>query len=141
MVVLTFLTLASCKEKLIEPPEDLISVSKMTEILYDLSLMRGISQTNNAILKRHDIKTMPYLYEKYEIDSVQFVLSDEYYASVPEIYQSMYKTVEERLNKHIEKIDDARKQKNDSARARNAKVRDSVRKKKAETNPPVPSKK
>lgn len=139
LVLFCFLALFSCKEKLIEPPEDLIPQTAMTEILYDLALMNGLRSTNANILKQHEIETMPYLYEKYGIDSLQFVKSDEYYASVPEIYQSMYKEIETRLANKIKEIDEDRKKKTDSTRARSQKIRDSLRKK--AVTPQIPSSK
>jgi hypothetical protein len=141
LVVSICLVLFSCKEKLVEPPEDLIPEAEMTEILYDLALLNGIRTTNPTTLDTYDIETMPYIYEKYEIDSIRFVQSDQYYASVPTIYQRMYQTIAERMEKHIKEIDKAREQKNDSARSRNQRVRDSLSKKSSSTKPPAPEKK
>lgn len=138
MVMVIFFFVFSCKEKLIEPPEDLIPQSKMTEILYDLALINGLRSTNNTVLDQYEIETMPYLYEKYEIDSLQFVKSDEYYASVPAIYQTMYSTIKNRLDARIDEIDELRQQKTDSARSRTKKIRDSLKKKASSTKAPVP---
>ena len=140
LMIGTFLVF-SCKEKLIEPPENLIPQAEMTEILYDLALMNGIRSTNATVLDQYEIETMPYLYEKYGIDSLQFIKSDEYYASVPAIYQTMYSTIQSRLENRIEEIEEQRQQKKDSARSKNEKIRDSLREKAAATKPPVPSKK
>ena len=142
-IVIFFLAF-SCKEKLIEPPEDLIPESQMTEILYDLALINGLRSTNNTVLDQYEIETMPYLYEKYGIDSLQFVKSDEYYASVPAIYQTMYSTIKDRLDNKIDEIDKLRQQKTDSARARTKKIRDSLKTKASSSTKspvPVPSKK
>ena len=141
LVLFVFLGLLSCKEKLIEPPQDLIPEAKMTEILYDLALINGIRTTSPTALEKYEIETMPYIYEKYGIDSLQFVQSDEYYASVPAIYQKMYQSLNDRLENHIKEIDKAREQKNDSARARNQRIRDSISKKGTSTTPPVPEEK
>jgi hypothetical protein len=136
-----FLGLLSCKEKLIEPPKDLIPEAEMTEILYDLALINGIRTTNPTTLDTYEIETMPYIYEKYDIDSIQFVQSDQYYASVPVIYQRMYQSITDRIEAHIAEIDKARERKNDSARARNKRIRDSLSKKAISTKSPVPVKK
>jgi len=136
-----FLGLLSCKEKLIEPPKDLIPESEMTEILYDLALINGIMTTNPNTLDTYTIETMPYIYEKYGIDSLQFVQSDQYYASVPVIYQRMYQSISDRIETQIAEIDKAREKKNESARARNKRVRDSLKKKTLSTKPAVPVKK
>lgn len=138
-----FFLVYSCKEKLVEPPEDLIPESEMTEILYDLALINGLRSTNATVFEQYEIETMPYLYEKYGIDSLQFIRSDEYYASVPVIYQTMYATIKDRLEDRIDEIDKLRQQKTDSARSRNQSIRDSLKKKppSAKSSAPVPSKK
>ena len=137
IVIAIFLVFA-CKEKLIEPPQDLIPQSEMTELLYDLALIKGLKSTNDNVLKQYDIETMPYLYEKYGVDSLQFVTSSDYYASVPGIYQNMYTNIQNRLEQHIDEIDEQRKQKTDSLRSNNERVRDSIRKNAASTDAPAP---
>lgn len=137
-VFFVFFLVFSCKEKLIEPPEDLIPQAEMTEILYDLALMNGLRSTNANVLDQYEIETMPYLFEKYGIDSLQFVKSDEYYASVPVIYQTMYTTIKDRLESKFEETEKLRQQKTDSTRSRNQRVRDSLRKKAPPTKSPKP---
>ncbi|PCJ95480.1 MAG: hypothetical protein COA50_09785 [Flavobacteriaceae bacterium] len=105
----------SCAEKLIEKPEKLIPEDKMTAILYDLTLLAAAKNTNKAILKKNDIVVMEYLFSKYKIDSIQFVQSDLYYASIPAIYETIYKEVGARLEAEEKLIEEERKQKNDSA--------------------------
>ncbi len=141
LAILFFMVL-SCKEKLIEPPEDLIPQEKMTEILYDLALLKGLQITSNTAFDKYDIETMPYLFNKYDIDSIQFVASDEYYASVPSIYQVMYTEIQNRLEDQIQIMDKARERKTDSTRARTKRVRDSLKKRASSNIPkPVPSEK
>ncbi|MEO0573610.1 MAG: DUF4296 domain-containing protein [Bacteroidota bacterium] len=142
-ISIIFFLVFSCKEKLIEPPEDLIPQAEMTEILYDLTLINGLRSINANALDKYSIETMPYLYEKYGIDSLQFIKSDEYYASVPVIYQAMYSTIKERLEDGVKESDRLREQKTDSLRSKNQRVRDSLKKKASSTKSPdsVPSKK
>lgn len=123
LMVLAVLAIVSCKEKLIDPPENLISQEEMTEILYDLALIKGLNATNMAMLKKYNIKTMPYLYDKYGIDSLQFVHSDQYYASIPEKYQQMYQTIQEHLENQIKEMDEAREQRSDSLKKRSDSLR------------------
>ncbi|UOY04794.1 DUF4296 domain-containing protein [Muricauda sp. SCSIO 64092] len=141
LIFLVLPILFSCKEKLIEPPSDLISEAQMTEILYDLALINGLRSTDDRILKRHEIETMPYIYEKYGVDSLQFVHSDQYYASVPEIYQKMYESIQQRIEEKIKEMNRIREQKNDSARSKNKRVRDSIRKASNSASPQTPAKK
>lgn len=80
-----------------EEPENLISENKMVDILYDIALINAIDNSYPQVLKNHDIKVMNFVYNKYGIDSVQFVESDRYYASVPTLYEGIYKAVEDRM--------------------------------------------
>ncbi|NJB71141.1 hypothetical protein GGR42_001603 [Saonia flava] len=113
-LVLILILLVSCAEKLIEEPENLIAEDKMTDILYDLSLLVAVKNTSRAILEDNDIEIMEYLYVKHKIDSVQFVQSDLYYASTPAIYESIYRKVETRLEATKKEMQDARMKKSDS---------------------------
>lgn len=119
--------LVSCAEKVITPPENLIPKEKMTNILYDLALLNAAESTNPEALKGNSIEMMPYLFEKYAIDSVQFSESDLYYASVPLEYEDIYKTLQARLEDKVAVLDEERKQKTEQARKKAARVRDSLK--------------
>lgn len=108
--------LLACGEEVIEKPENLIPTNTMASILYDLAIIQAAKTTNPSILEDNHIDPMPYLYDKYGVDSVQFVQSDMYYASKPLQYEALYKTVESRLEREKEALEEARKQKNDSTR-------------------------
>jgi len=139
--VLFLAVLVSCAEKVIEPPENLIPKEKMTNILYDLALLNAANSTNPNALKNNSVETMPYLFEKYSIDSVQFSQSDLYYASVPLEYESIYETIQSRLEKEINVYDDERQKKTEAAREKADKVRDSLKKLSKNTKTPVHSEK
>lgn len=112
--IIAIVTMISCKEdKLVERPENLIPQEEMTEILYDLALINGLRSTT-AIVETYGIETMPYLYEKYGIDSLQFIRSDLYYASQPIQYQKMYQFIADRLENKLEEIKKVRTQQKDS---------------------------
>ncbi|WP_282164978.1 DUF4296 domain-containing protein [Cellulophaga baltica] len=102
--------MVSCKEELINPPENLIAKDKMSAILYDLALVTAAKNTSVDVLKENKIEAMKYIYTKHEIDSLQFVQSDVYYASYPAVYGEIYKSVEEKLKADIKVIDDAKKE-------------------------------
>ena len=89
--------LLGCNEQTIEKPENLISKDQMIEIIYDLAIINAARKTNPARLADRNIEPMPFIYEKHGIDSVQFVQSDIYYASIPNEYEAIYKIVEARL--------------------------------------------
>ena len=88
-----------CNEKTIQKPENLITKDQMAEILYDLAVINAAKKANPWRLSNRNIELMPFIYQKHDIDSVQFVQSDIYYASVPEEYQEIYQVVEARLER------------------------------------------
>ena len=97
ITVICLMAFLSCNEKTIKKPEDLIPRDEMVEIIYDLAIINAAKKTNPNYLIVHDIEAMPFIYKKYGIDSLQFVNSDIYYASIPQEYEAMYKIVEARL--------------------------------------------
>ncbi len=119
--------LVSCAQKLIEKPENLIDEGKMENILYDLAIMNAAKNTNIDVLKRNNIKVMDYLYVKYEIDSLQFVKSNEYYAAIPIKYQEMYKNVEARLTAMKENFALIQKQKDSLKRVKDTNSRNKAK--------------
>ena len=117
--------LSSCVEKIIKEPENLIPKEKMMAIYYDLAIVTAAKNTNNEVLKKNHIEAMAYIYRKHDIDSLQFVESDLYYASNPIVYKEIYQNVETRLKAEIKVMDDAKieKRKRDSiAKVKNLKL-------------------
>ena len=113
-VVFLFLVLVCCGEKVIQEPENVISKEKMIDILYDLSLINAAKGTNPKILEENGVEPTNFLFEKHGIDSLQYVNSDSYYASIPLEYQAIYEAVASRLEKEKKEIEEERKRKNDS---------------------------
>jgi hypothetical protein len=91
------LLFSSCAEELIQKPDNLIPQDKMVLIFKELAIINAAKGTNIGKLKDNGIKPTSYLFEKFEIDSAQFVDSDRYYASKPLLYETMYKDVEAKL--------------------------------------------
>ena len=94
--------LIGCKNTTVEKPDNLIDEDKMIEILYDISILEAIKVTNPKSLETRKINSNKYIYQKYKIDSLQFVKSDLYYASDVSNYGKMYKKV-------IEKVENVKK--------------------------------
>jgi hypothetical protein len=104
LATLIFLFLLSCGEKLLETPEDLIPKDKMINILSDLAILNAAKNSNADILRDHNIEPTKFVFEKYEVDSLQFVTSDVYYASLPKEYEAMYVEIEAFLEKEKGRI-------------------------------------
>lgn len=94
----------SCNSNSVEKPDNLIDKDKMTDILYDMSLLEAIKtqNINGGITPKTANK---YIYKKYKIDSIQFAKSNKYYASDIEEYKKMFEKIKDRLNAEIEKND------------------------------------
>ncbi|PRX56533.1 DUF4296 domain-containing protein [Flagellimonas meridianipacifica] len=125
----------SCAEKVVEPPEDLISEEKMVDILHDLALLRAAKTSFNYYLEDNSVETMDFLYKKYQIDSIQFVQSDKYYASIPLRYQMIYEKVEARLEAKRKVLEEDSQKRNDSTRAAQQNRADSLNKVRKEAKP------
>lgn len=109
IVVVFVLILCSCGEKLIKEPDGLIPKDEMVDILSDLAILNAARNANPKILEEENIEPTRFVFEKYKIDSLQFVTSDTYYASLPKEYEAMYLEVEELLNKIKDSMTEAKK--------------------------------
>ena len=92
----------------------------MIEIIYDMSLISVSKGINKRILENNGMKPKSYILKKYNIDSLQFATSNEYYSKDLELYLFIYEKVLEKLefNRNIVidsienyKIDQARRSK------------------------------
>jgi hypothetical protein len=103
--LLVFLMVVSCNNAPVIKPDNLIDEEKMTSILYDLTLFEAIKgqPKYDAVLKRIGSKNA--IYRKHNIDSLQFVESNQYYISQIDIYRKMYDAVNERLQKEKSECD------------------------------------
>lgn len=86
-----------------DKPKNLISTDTMVRILYDVAIMDGIrgTVTINPIFQNAFNAT--YIYNKYNIDSLQLSESERYYASNPIKYHRIHRRVIFRL----ERIEDS----------------------------------
>ena len=118
-IVLIFV--ASCGEKLLEKPKDLIPKERMILILKDFSILNSARNTNIGILHNHKIEPTDFIFSKYGIDSLQFAASDNYYASLPGEYEAMYMEIKRLLENEKERISEAKKIKDSLELQRNLK--------------------
>lgn len=107
-VCMVLLSIVSCKDKTIEKPDNLISKKQMTDILLDIALLNAARGATTDMMEKNGIVPEEYIYQKYDIDSLQFAESNTYYASKPANYAAMYKEVQTRLKGMKEEFDEAR---------------------------------
>ncbi len=88
-------------------PDNLIAEEKMVDVLYDMSLISVSKGINKRILENNGMKPKRYILKKYNIDSLQFVLSNEYYSKDLEKYLKIYEQVLSKLEINREVIVDS----------------------------------
>lgn len=108
ILILVILAVSACGEKLMKKPENLIPKEKMIEILSEMAIVNSAKSTNIAILRDNNIDPTEYVFKKFAIDSIRFVESDRYYASVPAEYEAIYTEVEIRLTNQKQELEDAK---------------------------------
>ena len=103
------LLLISCATRMMEPPEYLIEESVFADILYDIALLKAVHSTSPATLENQGILIMPYVLEKYQIDSVQLLNSNKYYSTLGTTYLALFDSIEARLEQKSDLIDSLRR--------------------------------
>ena len=120
-ILTALILLASCQDIDRTPkPDNLIPEDKMVEVLTELSILHGARSYNKSLMEEKGINAYPYLTNKFGIDSVQLVQSNNYYAENYKEYQMIYDRVKERLEILMEQYDSIRemeKEKKDSLRS------------------------
>lgn len=100
------IVLVGCQDvKRPDMPENLIPQDIMVQILTDTYLSNASRSINNKLIKKAGLKLDSMLYIKYNIDSIQFVESNAFYASDLELYDNLLSRVEERLTRIQEGTD------------------------------------
>ncbi|TGV02847.1 DUF4296 domain-containing protein [Flavivirga rizhaonensis] len=78
-------------------PDNLISKEKMVNVLIDAKIISSSNSVNRKIMEDHGINFNTYVYEKHNIDSLQFALSNEYYAFYIKDYEEIFLKVKDCL--------------------------------------------
>jgi len=100
-------------------PKNLIPEDKMVEIMTDIQLFHTAKSYNRNPLQKSGLSPYHYIYEKHNIDSLQFVTSNTYYGSNLKIYGTLYSRVKEGL--------EVKKAKIDSILAKEKRIKDSIK--------------
>ncbi|UKM65259.1 DUF4296 domain-containing protein [Flavobacteriaceae bacterium GSB9] len=82
-----------------EKPENLISKKEMVNILIDAKLITAASSVNKRMMRDSGVVVSSYVFKKYNIDSLQFVESNNYYAFHLKDYEAIYAQVSDSLEK------------------------------------------
>lgn len=97
--IIIILTITSCNLGAPKKPKNLISKAKMVNILIDARLIGSATYVNKGIMQEHGIEVKNYVFDKHGIDSLQFALSNDYYAYYIKDYEEIYDKVIDSLEK------------------------------------------
>ncbi|MDD7915431.1 DUF4296 domain-containing protein [Polaribacter ponticola] len=121
---LLFLTfLISCTSNtILKEPEDLIPKDTMSLLIQEMMIATSSKYVKNKNLQKK-INYMPFVFDRFRIDSTRFQVSNLYYMSKIDVYQEVFEDAKGNLEKQKE-FYDREKNKLDSIN------RDSVKKNK-----------
>lgn len=112
-----------------ERPKDLIPEDKMVEVLIDVHLFNAAKSVNRLPLQQTGMTPHQFIYEKHDIDSVQYEKSNAYYGANLNTYERIHTSVKTFLENQKTEIDTVivrEKRKQDSIKI----ITDSIRLKK-----------
>jgi hypothetical protein len=119
-IILIGLTLLCCgNSDRPEKPDNVIPEEKMSDIIYDVFLLNAAKGINKRVLEQNGINPQEYIFKKYNIDSLQFAISNDYYAYDTKTYEAIMQKVKQKI--------EIEKKKNDSLLLNEEKVKDSLR--------------
>lgn len=81
-----------------EKPDNLIAKDKMVDILFDVFVFNAAKGMDKRILENNNVTPDVFIFEKYQIDSLQFVKSNEFYAYDIKAYEEMINKVEAKIS-------------------------------------------
>ena len=106
MLILCF----SCTSRTIyKKPKNLIAKEQKVDLWIDIMIANGARNKKNTKAQRK-VNYMPFIYQKYNIDSTRFMESSIYYTSRIEEYEKMFEDVDIRLKKIKEVYDPSPKE-------------------------------
>lgn len=103
----------------VPPPEKPISEEKMLTIMYDIAIINAARGYGVQKLKRIGVNPESYVFEKYNIDSLQYAQNIAFYTDDPLRYKSLVTALEQKLNqehKVLDSIENAYQKRKDSLR-------------------------
>ncbi|WP_369048035.1 DUF4296 domain-containing protein [Tenacibaculum sp. UWU-22] len=135
--IFLFVFLSACTSNTIyKKPKNLIPKDTMEFLLEDMFIASSAKYVNNKNFQKN-INYMPFVYEKYKIDSTRFNESNVYYTSKIEEYYEILKKVTENLEKRYKTA----AAKRDSLQDNKNRIKDTIKKEKSELIEPVSTKK
>lgn len=91
-----------------EKPKDLIPKEKMVEVLTEAYLSNSAQSVRNQSIFKEEVNLDSLFYAKFDIDSLQFVKSNDYYAFNSSLYIDILEKVEANLERIEDRLDSIR---------------------------------
>lgn len=91
-----------------EEPKNLIGKDKMVDVLTEAYLANAARSIDNKTILAEGIKMDSLFYSKFEVDSLQFVQSNAFYAADVNVYIDIFQAVETRLDNMVKNLDSIR---------------------------------
>lgn len=101
-IACSFLTFCT-SNTILKKPDNLISKKEMADVLTDMLLATGGKNIKNLNLERK-VNYYPLVFEKHQIDSLQFQTSSAFYISRIDDYNDILKDVNQRLSKKKDEL-------------------------------------
>ncbi|MEE9408194.1 MAG: DUF4296 domain-containing protein [Polaribacter sp.] len=104
LYIFIFTFLVSCTSNTIfEKPKNLIPKDTMSLLIQDLMIASTAKYVKTKKLEKN-INYMPFVYDKFKIDSTRFFESNAYYVSKVDIYEAILTEAKNSLDKRKEKV-------------------------------------
>ena len=99
-VLLAFFSSCSYELEFVEEPKDLIPKDTFELVLEDMMLLEAYIKTQKSNVHEY-YKSMPksaeLIFDKYNVDSSQYISSMDYYAQKQEVLLEMYTNIQDRV--------------------------------------------
>lgn len=93
-----------------EKPDNLIPLEKMEDIVYDLTIINAARGYNIQLFSQTGLKPESHIFEKYDIDSLQYATSIVYYSADVEEYKQLIMKVQQRVAGEFKVVDSINKE-------------------------------
>lgn len=110
IAILLLVVIVGCQEvQRPKKPEDFIPKDKMEDILFDISVINAARSHNTAKLKMARVEPEEFIYEKYNIDSLQLAENISYYTVDFNKYASLWENVNKRITEERDRVSELKK--------------------------------
>jgi|SRR5690625_2748448 len=106
IVILSVVTFSCQHIERPEKPDDLIAKETFVDILVDTYLSNAARSKSYQEIQDQNVRLEKFIYQKYTIDSLQFVKSNAYYSADLDGYREILEEVEKELIKMKEEEDE-----------------------------------